>query len=70
MEQPSLLRGCLSTVFDTPPTKTDRFDHQTFGLVRDSHFFSRRSILDQVSLRPIVRLNTNFPGVEAWSTQK
>ncbi len=34
------------------------------------HFFSRRSILAQVSRRPIVRLNTSFPDAEAGSTQK
>lgn len=33
-------------------------------------FFSRRSILAQVSRRPIVRLNTSFPDSEAGSKQK
>ena len=38
-----------------------------FGL---DHFFARCSILAHVSRKPIVRLNTGFPGVEAGSMQK
>ena len=34
------------------------------------HFFSRRSILDQASRRPIVLLKTGFPGDESESTEK
>jgi hypothetical protein len=34
------------------------------------HFLSRRSILDHVSRRPIVLLNTSLPDVESGSAQK
>jgi hypothetical protein len=34
------------------------------------YFFSRCSILDNVSRRPIVLLNTSFPDAESGSTQK